>query len=377
MGTPTSLPKGAFVKLTRTTTAGDTKGSLQRNLTCFLALAFTASAPGMTGAVPAAATHRSTNLPLTVGAPFGIPTVVANVVSGVKAPSSSASAAVAVSNLTGRTDTPDSTLNLRSCASTTCSILKKIPHGTVLSMTATSGDWFKASYGGTTGWISSWYVVLQGTPATSIARGNTSRRMVSYTFDAGSDVGYAGPILDFLKNRNIKASFGMTGRWADVNPTLVQRMGDEGHHIFNHTWSHDSFTGNSTGKSDLSPARRTEELVTTNRKVMRLTGESTKPYFRPPYGDFESSVLRDVGANGYKRNVMWSVDSLGWQGLTAAAICDRVVDSMDAATFQGNGYIILFHVGAQSQDANALPCITRKLKNRGFSFGTVPQVIAP
>lgn len=74
---------------------------------------------------------------------------------------------------------------------------------------------------------------------------------------------------------------------------------------------------------------------------------------------------------------MWSVDSLGWKGLTAAAICNRVVGSMDAASNGGNGYIVLFHVGAQSQDANALPCITRKLRSRGFTFGTVPQVIAP
>ncbi len=312
-----------------------------------------------------------------MSAPFGTSDQVVHAVPTGKAPSSSASPVGTGINLTGQTNTPDSTLNLRACGSTTCSILNEIPHGSVLSLTATSGDWFKTSYAGTVGWISSWYVVLQGTPATSFYRGNTSRRMVSYTFDAGSDLGYAGQILDFLKNRDIKASFGMTGKWAATNPTYVQRMAKEGHHIFNHTWSHDSLTGRSTGKSTLSPARRTEELATTNRKVMRLTGRSTKPYFRPPYGDFDSSVLRDVGANGYAKNVMWSVDSLGWRGLTAAAICDRVVDSMDAATFQGNGYIILFHVGAQSQDANALPCITRKLKNRGFAFGTVPEVIAP
>jgi peptidoglycan/xylan/chitin deacetylase (PgdA/CDA1 family) len=284
---------------------------------------------------------------------------------------------VAVSNLYGKTNTPNSTLNLRSCASTSCSILKRIPHGTVLSMTATSGDWFKTSYGGATGWVSSWYTVLQGTPASTISRGNTSRKMVSYTFDAGADVGYTTQILDHLKSNNIKASFGMTGKWANTNPTYVQRMVSEGHHTINHSWSHDSFTGFSTGKGAMSPARRTTELVSTNNKLYSLTNKSTKPYFRPPYGDYNASVLRDIGANGYGRNIMWSVDSFGWKGLTATEICNRVVGAMDAASYQGNGYIILFHVGAQSQDANALSCITSKLKARGFTFGTVPQVIAP
>jgi peptidoglycan/xylan/chitin deacetylase (PgdA/CDA1 family) len=290
---------------------------------------------------------------------------------------SSVAAAVGVSQLTGKTNTPTSTLTLRSCAATTCGALRQVPHGTLLSMTATSGDWFKTSYGGTAGWVHSRYTVLQGTPATSISRGNTSRRMVSYTFDAGADRGYAGTILDFLKANTIKASFGMTGKWAESNPAYVQRMASEGHHIFNHTWTHDSFTGFSTGKAAMTPARRSAELVRTNNKIIALTGRSTRPYFRPPYGDYNSGVLRDIGANRFSRNVMWSVDSLGWKGLTAAQICSRVVNSMSAASNGGNGFILLFHVGAQSQDANALPCITRTLKARGFTFGTVPQVTAP
>ncbi len=201
--------------------------------------------------------------------------------------------------------------------------------------------------------------------------------MVSYTFDAGADLGYTSQILDFSKSKNIKLSFGLTGKWVDANPTYVQRMANEGHHIFNHTWSHDSFTGFSTRTSAMSPARRTDELVRTDNRIKSLTGQSTKPYFRPPYGDYDNGVLRDIGANGYSKNVMWSVDSIGWKGLTATQICNRVVGAMDADAYKGNGYIILFHVGAQSQDANALPCITTALKARGFSFGTVPQVLAP
>ena len=286
-------------------------------------------------------------------------------------------AAVGVTRLTAKTKTPTSTLNLRSCAAATCAALRQVPHGTLLTMTAASGDWFKTSYGGATGWVHSRYTVLQGTPATTISRGNTSRRMVSYTFDAGADLGFAGTILDFLLAHGIKASFGMTGKWAEANPSYVQRMADEGHHIFNHTWTHDSFTGFSTGKAAMTPARRTEELVRTNNKIIALTGTTTRPYFRPPYGDHNSGVLRDVGANRFSKNVMWSVDSLGWKGLSAAQICDRVVSSMTAASNGGNGYIILFHVGAQSQDANALGCITSTLEDRGFTFGTVPQVIAP
>lgn len=96
---------------------------------------------------------------------------------------------VPVRNLWGRTNTPGGTLNVRSCASSSCSIVRSVPHGSRIPLTATSGDWFKTSYGGSSGWVNSWYIVLQGTPATSVARGNVNRRMVSFTFDAGSDQG--------------------------------------------------------------------------------------------------------------------------------------------------------------------------------------------
>jgi peptidoglycan/xylan/chitin deacetylase (PgdA/CDA1 family) len=281
-----------------------------------------------------------------------------------------------ITNLSGTTSTPNGTLNLRSCGSTTCTVLRRVPHGTVLSFTATSGDWFKTTYSGATGWVSSPFVILRGTPASTSSRGTTSRRTVSYTFDAGADLGYTGQILDFLKANGMKASFGLTGTWVDAHPAVVQRMANEGHHLLNHTWSHDSLTGRSTNQARLSPARRTEELVKTDNRIVALTGRSTKPYFRPPYGDYDSSVLRDVGANGYSRSVMWSVDSLGWRGLTASQICSRVVGAVDAASYGGNGFIILFHVGGESRDASALPCITTALRARGFSFGTVAQVIA-
>ncbi len=285
--------------------------------------------------------------------------------------------AVGVRLLTARTNTPTSTLTLRSCPATSCAVLKRIPHFTLLSMTAAQGDWFATSYGGRSGWVHSRYTVLRGTPARTVSRGNTSRRMVSYTFDAGSDLGHTDAILDHLDAQKIPASFGLTGAWANRYPSATRRIGTDGHHLINHTWDHGSFTGFSTRTAALTPARRTEQLVRTNNLVIKLTGRSTRPYFRPPYGDHNASVLRDVGANRFGTNVMWSVDSLGWKGLTSTEICQRVVGSMAKATHDGSGYIILFHVGSQSADAQALPCITRTLKDRDFTFGTVPQVLAP
>ena len=198
---------------------------------------------------------------------------------------------------------------------------------------------------------------------------DTSERVLALTFDAGADRGYAPMILDTLANEGIAATFGMTGGWATQNPDLILRMVNEGHQIINHTWTHRSFTGRSTpGTAPLTRAERHEELIRTENAVRDIAGIEMRPYFRPPYGDYDESVLRDIAAIGYTVNVMWTVDSLGWNGLTAAQINARV---LAGATPGGN---ILLHVGGQSLDGPALPEMIRLLRADGYGFATVAEL---
>lgn len=154
----------------------------------------------------------------------------------------------------------------------------------------------------------------------TIRRFSTSEPVVVLTFDAGADRGYAGSILDTLAAKGVSASFGMTGAWALQNPDLIARIAREGHHFINHTWSHRSFTGLSTGAAPLTSAQRADELRRTENLIRSQVGVELQPYFRPPYGDYDDSVLADLGANGYGLNIMWTIDTLGWRGLTAAQI---------------------------------------------------------
>src|SRR5690606_33947410 len=99
-----------------------------------------------------------------------------------------------------------------------------------------------------------------GGPATIVRKGTSGRAEVALTFDAGSDVGYASAILDTLAANGIRASFGLTGRWTADPPDVVARMAREGHQLLNHTWSHPSFTGRSSGSGPLSRAERINQI---------------------------------------------------------------------------------------------------------------------
>ena len=62
----------------------------------------------------------------------------------------------------------------------------------------------------------------EGSPAQRISRGANGNPIVALSF---------------------KASFGMTGIWAEKNPDAFRRVVNEGHHLINHTYSHQSWTG--------------------------------------------------------------------------------------------------------------------------------------
>jgi peptidoglycan/xylan/chitin deacetylase (PgdA/CDA1 family) len=279
------------------------------------------------------------------------------------------SEAVSLSKITGTVNTD--VLTVRSGPSTSKSKIGQVTLNQTVTCLETSGSWFQIQRQTLTGWVASEYITLKPIVTTkTFDRGRTDRKMVALTFDCGEDTGFTKSILDTLDTKGVKASFGMTGKWTVANQALAARIGQSGHLLINHTYNHGSFTGFSdSSNAKLTPAEQVAELVSTEHKLVNYAGRSGKPWFRPPYGDYNNLVLRNIGAVGFAYNVMWTVDSLGWDGLSRQSIIDRCLAN------HGNGYIYLLHVGSQSQDGPALAAIINGLRNKGYSFGTVAQVL--
>jgi peptidoglycan/xylan/chitin deacetylase (PgdA/CDA1 family) len=258
-------------------------------------------------------------------------------------------------------------LSLRTGPGTSYSVTLMIPTGgrVLVNSGPYNSVWYQVTYNGTGGYVHGGYL-KQGV-ATTLTKLPTSSKVVALTFDAGADVGYTKQILDTLAANGVRASFGMTGHWAEENPDLMRRMVNEGHALINHTYTHRSFTGRSTNSGPLSYQERADELWKTESVLLNIAGKSTKPYFRPPYGDYDTGVLLDIYSRGYTYNVMWTVDSLGWRGLSKSQIVQRCLDGLQP------GAIYLFHVGSQSQDGPALQTLINELRARGYSFATINQ----
>jgi peptidoglycan/xylan/chitin deacetylase (PgdA/CDA1 family) len=190
---------------------------------------------------------------------------------------------------------------------------------------------------------------------------------VFLTFDAGADRGYAAEILDILDAENVRASFGLTGAWAEANPDLVRRIADAGHTIMNHSYDHPSFTGASSTYVVLTATERQAQLARTELALADIAEARGVPYFRPPFGDYDQSVLADAGAAGYRFSILWTIDSGGWRGLSAEEIVDR------ALTASG-GDIVIMHVGSAG-DYEALPEIIRGLRSRGLATASIGEAL--
>ncbi len=199
-------------------------------------------------------------------------------------------------------------------------------------------------------------------PAVVVTQVATSEHVVALTFDAGSDRGFAAEILDTLASRGITASFGMTGKWAESNPDLLSRMVEDGHAFINHTYDHPHM-------ETLSTEQRLWQLARAEKIINGVTGTTTKPYFRPPYGSYNNQLLIDLGSAGYRYSVMWTVDCLGWKGLPPTDVATRCENALRP------GAILLMHVGAASTDYAALDDILAAIDRDGYRYATIPELL--
>lgn len=202
-------------------------------------------------------------------------------------------------------------------------------------------------------------------PSTYVTKGNTTQKIVALTFDDGSDGGNFTKILGILNKHGIKATFFLTGSGAENHPQLIRDMAAAGHEFGNHSYSHPDFT-------TVSAAEIQSQLSRTDTIIRNLTGKSTKPFFRAPYGATNAAVLNTVGNAGYTYTLHWTIDTLDWTGNSAATINSRVINNMTP------GAIVLMHtgVGAPGTPA-ALETIIPTLKNQGYRFVTISQLLNP
>lgn len=185
------------------------------------------------------------------------------------------------------------------------------------------------------------------------------KKLVALTFDDGPDSKVTPQILQALKEFDAKATFFMLSQNVKANPEIAKQVVAEGHEAANHSISHANL--NTVGVDKIK-----SEILDSQSVIEEITG--VKPaLFRPPFGEFNQTVTNIASESG-QAITMWSVDTLDWKYRNANTIYDNII------TNTNDGSIVLLHDIHQTT-ADALPNVLSKLKDDGFEFVTVTELL--
>ena len=193
------------------------------------------------------------------------------------------------------------------------------------------------------------------------SHGPRSSGQVALTFDMGGRLDPAVDIMNWLIANQVKATIFPTGQMSST-PIGKQVLALVKAHpdlfaLGNHTLDHPDLTG-------LTGAQIRSELTRAEAIIAPLAGRTTKPFFRPPYGAQNSSVLAAAGTAGWRYTVMWDVDTIDWRpisdgGPTADDIVAKVVSRAEG------GSIVLMHLGGYNT-LGALPGVLHGITEMGL-----------
>ncbi len=193
--------------------------------------------------------------------------------------------------------------------------------------------------------------------------GDTTKKVLYLTFDAGYENGCTEKILDVLKQQEVPAAFFLVGNYIEKNADLVRRMVKEGHIVANHTMHHYDM-------SKLSDkVAFSKELQDLEALYKETTGQEMAKFYRPPQGIYSEENLKMAKELGYK-TVFWSLAYVDWNN-DAQPTAQQAFEKLLPRTH--DGAVVLLHSTSRT-NADILAELITKWKEMGYSFGTLEDL---
>jgi peptidoglycan/xylan/chitin deacetylase (PgdA/CDA1 family) len=212
-----------------------------------------------------------------------------------------------------------------------------------------------------------------GVGAIVTSHGWRDGREVALTFDMGGRLDPALGIMSWLTDHGVHATIFPTGKSGTedaIGRLVVQRAAarPDLFDIGNHSWDHPDFT-------ELDAASIAGQLDRTESAIGGLTGATTKPWFRPPFGAWDEDVRKALGAAGWAYCVLWDIDTIDWRPTEDGGPTALDIEAKVLAQAQG-GSIVLMHLGGYNT-LEALPAIVDGLRAKGLKPVTLTELLEP
>ncbi len=193
---------------------------------------------------------------------------------------------------------------------------------------------------------------------------NTQNKQIALTFDISWGEKRPEPILDILDQSGLngKVTFFLSSPWSESHPEIVQRIVESGYEIGSHGHKHVNY-------SKLPDEEIEAQIKKAHEILTKLTNQEPK-LIRTPNGDFDGRVLKIANRLGYTV-IQWDTDSFDWTNPGVDEIVKRVSEKVHP------GDIILMHASDTClQTHEALPILIKHLKQEGYTFVTISELIA-
>jgi peptidoglycan/xylan/chitin deacetylase (PgdA/CDA1 family) len=222
-------------------------------------------------------------------------------------------------------------------------------------------------------------------PAGVYKRVPNAGKEVAITFDMGGRLDPALDILQFLMDNRVCATIFPTG---DMSKTAtgqkvlaVIRAHPELFEVGNHTKDHCDLVHGGGGSPTTAPCKTDGrpstafvqgQLTDAAATIEQYSGQAPVPYWRPPYGTYDQTLLNVAAGVGYTKTMLWDIDTIDWKpisdgGPTAQQIASKVVANAV------NGSIVLDHLGGY-ETLDALRIMVPALRQRGFTLTSISDL---
>jgi len=225
----------------------------------------------------------------------------------------------------------------------------------------------------------------------SIDQVSTKEKVLSLTFDGGSDASHTKEILKILRGEEIHCTIFLTGKFMEKNSELVKQMLQDGHEIANHTYSHPhltTYTQNRRQNTADYVDRKfvIKELLKTDSIFFQITNKHLIPFWRAPYGEYNRQILSWAAEAGFL-HIRWTngFDTFDWVTDESSRLYLKPEDllqhfqKLEKDNANGlKGVIILMHLGSNRNHDHlfmALPELIQFIKEKGYRLIPISNLL--
>lgn len=204
---------------------------------------------------------------------------------------------------------------------------------------------------------------LADLPLSAIRQGNGEKQAVALLINVDWGADELARMLPILKRKDARATFFLSGRWAEQNPNLTRLIAADGHEVATH--GHNLTHG---PKALARAGRLKDDIAQSVRVIEEITGQTVK-YYAPHKSEVDQSILQ-TAADLNLQTVLYSLDTVDWNEQYATP--ERILETFRQAKA---GDLILMH--PKPNTLKVLEQVIDLLQSRGYRLVTLSEMLSP